>query len=151
MATSALDPPVEPGKDRGALARGCRARVLVVDDERRLAETFRLALRDEHDVTIVHSGREALDLILGDPAFDVVLCDLMVPDLPGPEIYDRVVAENPERARRFVFITGGAYTPAARAFLERVGNPRLEKPFPLSEIARLIAELTGGVPVNPEA
>ncbi|MFO0611724.1 MAG: response regulator [Polyangiaceae bacterium] len=128
------DPPCGPQATR-------RARLLVVDDEERLAETLRMALAYSHDVTIATSGRDALAKILGaDEPFDLVLCDLFLPDISGPEIYAEVERTRPELLARFIFLTGGAFTESARRFLEDIDNPRLEKPFDLSALERLIDE-----------
>lgn len=61
--------------------------------------------------------------------FDLILCDLMMPAMTGMEVHDELVRLEPELAARMSFLTGGAFTPRARAFLAVVPNPRLEKPF----------------------
>jgi DNA-binding NtrC family response regulator len=75
-----------------------------------------------------------------DGGFDVVLCDLMMPDVSGMDLYERVAEARPELAARFVFVTGGAFTERARAFVDRVGLPVLEKPFALGDLSRLLRE-----------
>jgi CheY-like chemotaxis protein len=121
---------------------------LVVDDERRLAQTFQMALSPEHDVEIVTRGTEAIEKLDRDPDFDLVLCDLMMPDIPGFDIFEAVVASHPELADRFVFMTGGAFTERAREFLRTVSNPRLEKPFLVEDIERLLHERAGTSPAS---
>ena len=59
----------------------------------------------------------------------MVVCDLMMPVMTGMELHAVLARERPDLAARMVFITGGAFTPAARAFLNQVPNPRLDKPF----------------------
>ena len=61
------------------------------------------------------------------------------------ELYAQLETAVPERARRMVFITGGAYTPAARAFLERVRNPRVEKPFDPEKLREQVREWVKGL------
>jgi PAS domain S-box-containing protein len=61
--------------------------------------------------------------------FDIVLSDLMMPEMSGMDFYDEVARRFPDVAGRVVFISGGAFTPRANAFLDRVGNERIEKPF----------------------
>lgn len=118
-----------------------RAHLLLIDDEERLAETLRMALAFSHDVTIATSGNEALAKIrAGTPAFDLVLCDLFLPDISGPDIYAEVQRTRPELLARFVFLTGGAFTESARRFLQNIDNPRLEKPFDLGTLEDLISE-----------
>jgi PAS domain S-box-containing protein len=104
------------------------AKVLIVDDDPLVAQTLRRALR-EHDVTTAANGRQALELLGAAQDFDVVVCDLMMPVMTGMELHAVLARERPDMAARMVFITGGAFTPAARAFLNQVPNPRLDKPF----------------------
>ena len=108
---------------------GRRGRVLVVDDEVMIGTAIRRTLSSEHDVTPLTSAREALDRILADERYDVVLCDLMMPVMSGMELYDELVKAAPEQAKRVIFLTGGAFTPKGQAFLDQVPNPRLDKPF----------------------
>ncbi len=103
-------------------------KVLIVDDDPLVAQTLRRALR-EHDVTTAANGRQALELLGSARDFDVVVCDLMMPVMTGMELHAVLARERPDLAARMVFITGGAFTPAARAFLNQVPNPRLDKPF----------------------
>ena len=120
-----------------------RGRVLVVDDEAPLANALRMFLSDEHDVTVATSGREALTLLAKEGAFDAILCDLMMPDVTGVDVYEAVVARSPALARRMVFVTGGAFTPRIQEFLEQVTSPRLEKPFDLPKLRAILRELVG--------
>jgi PAS domain S-box-containing protein len=115
-----------------------RLRLLVVDDEIAIGRTLAIALSDEFQVTTATSGREALELLAGDAPFDVVLCDLMMPDVSGMDVYERVAKERPELAARFVFVTGGAFTERARAFVERVGPAVVEKPFELASLPAML-------------
>jgi CheY-like chemotaxis protein len=106
-----------------------RLRVLVVDDERSIGTSLKILLRDDHDVEAVTRAADALERLSGGAAYDVILCDLMMPEMSGMAFYDAVHALWPALAPRVVFLTGGAFTAASRDFLERVPNPRLEKPF----------------------
>ncbi len=117
-----------------------RGRVLIVDDEQRLAETLRMSLSASHEVQTANRGRRALELLFGDDEFDVVLCDLLMPDLTGAELYAIVAEKRPELAEKFVFLTGGAFSEGIREFLQQVPNPRIEKPFDLEDLERLIEE-----------
>jgi two-component system NtrC family sensor kinase len=83
-------------------------------------------------------GARALDLILTDPGFDEIVCDVMMPGMTGIDLHERVVRERPERAGRFVFITGGTYTSRARDYLAHIANTRLDKPFDVAELVAAI-------------
>jgi CheY-like chemotaxis protein len=86
-------------------------------------------------------------------SYDVILCDLMMPEMTGMELHAQLETTQPERAARMVFVTGGAYTPAAMSFLERVPNPRLEKPFDpenlRTQVREWVAKARGESPSGP--
>ncbi len=129
--------PSEPPSPSSSLGR--RGRVLIVDDEKRVAETL-CELLDEHDVTVATGGAAALEL-LGSSAFDVVLCDLIMPKMSGMELYRTVKERNAGMATRFVFMTAGALLPQAREFLETVPNACIEKPFDLDYARQLVRRI----------
>ena len=118
-----------------------RARVLVVDDEKAIRTTLVALLSDSYDVVTADSGASAISLLKGDVAFDVVLCDLMMPDVSGIDLHDWMEAEAPTLAKRVVFMTGGAFTPRAIDFLGTTRRPRLDKPFTIAALETKIAEL----------
>jgi CheY-like chemotaxis protein len=76
--------------------------------------------------------------------FDLVLCDVMMPDRTGADMHHEVRLRWPFLLPRMVFMTGGAFTPALQTFLDQPLITRLDKPlFPraVAEIVRRIAEL----------
>lgn len=83
---------------------------------------------------------QALERLGAGERFDLILCDLMMPSMTGMELHDAVVRVDPDQATRMIFLTGGAFTPAARTFLERVANAQIEKPFDVAELRALIHE-----------
>lgn len=125
-----------------AAPTGRSAAVLVVDDEPAIGVSLRRVLRD-HDVTLLTEAREALDLILSGAHFDVILSDLMMPGMSGMELYEELRRRRPRAAERVVFITGGAFTAAAQAFLDHVPNPRFDKPFDPPVIRALVERSVG--------
>lgn len=121
---------------------GERARVLIIDDEPALASTLGLLLRDETDVTVLTSGEAALDLLLRGTEFDAILCDLTMPGLSGMDLYARLRDARPGIEARLIFMTGGAFTPRASAFVASVANPTVEKPFEVDDVLALVREVT---------
>jgi|HubBroStandDraft_1064217.scaffolds.fasta_scaffold00577_20 PAS domain S-box-containing protein len=120
-----------------------RLRVLVIDDEPALAAMIVRVLEDECDVHVAVSGREGLDrLVQAKMPYDVILCDLMMPDMTGMDLFAEVARRYPGLEDRFVLMTGGAFTPRATAFLARIGNRRLEKPFDGKTLRAAIARRT---------
>lgn len=117
-----------------------RARVLVVDDDPGVANTLRAMLEAHHEVKSVESGREALKILMSDEEFDVVFCDLVMPEINGIDLYCALELNRPHKAERVVFMTGGVFTTEAQRFLAEVKNRRIEKPFSLARIEQLLAE-----------
>jgi two-component system, cell cycle sensor histidine kinase and response regulator CckA len=137
-----------------------RHRILVVEDEEAVAEGLRLLLEQEYVVDLAASGQRALELLLGGRAFDAtsfsassapavpfdavpfeaVLCDLMMPGMSGIQLYRALKARAPGMEERLVFMTGGAFTLEAEAFLDEVSNARVEKPFDFASIDRLLRQ-----------
>lgn len=119
-----------------------RGRVMIVDDDVMVSSALRRTLAREHDVEVVTSSRQALELLKGPKGaeVDVVLCDLMMPDLTGMELHADLVVSAPAVARRMVFVTGGAFTPAARTFMDTVQNARVDKPFDPQKLREQVRE-----------
>jgi PAS domain S-box-containing protein len=117
-----------------------RGRVLVVDDERMVAELVQRVLAGDHHVEVSTSAQQALARIAGGERFDLILCDLMMPVMTGMELYAELARTHPADAERIIFLTGGAFTPQARAFLDEVPNMRLEKPFDVPTLRRVVNE-----------
>ena len=115
-----------------------RGRVLIVDDD----SPVRLMmgrLLVAHDVTSASSGKQALAILESDQAFDLILCDLMMPEVTGMDVHRWLVARNPRLAERIVFISGGAFGPVASEYLSEAGNLKLNKPFDNSEFKDMVS------------
>jgi signal transduction histidine kinase len=115
-----------------------RAKVLVIDDEVVVAKALGRLLKLEHDVTLAASAGEARDQIEAGARFDVILCDLMMPQMTGMDLHAHLLASVADQAARMIFLTGGAFTAEARAFLDRVPNQRVEKPFDTQQLRSII-------------
>jgi PAS domain S-box-containing protein len=116
-----------------------RGRLLIVDDDAKVARSLALVLRNDHDVEVSVEPRAVAGRILAGERFDVILCDLMMPWMTGMDFYSVVAERAPEQADRIVFVTGGAFTPAALAFIDRVKNTFVEKPFDLPTLRAALA------------
>ncbi len=115
-----------------------RARVLVVDDEQPVADILRRLLADDFDVEVATNAPQALELLLGGAAFDVLLCDLLMPGMSGVDLYREIAARRPGVEERIIFMTGGAFTLRSAEFLASVPNERLEKPLDLVALRRAV-------------
>jgi signal transduction histidine kinase len=119
-----------------------RGRILVIDDEPPIGRAIQDALKREHDVFFVQRASEALARLDEGETFDMIICDLVMPDLSGPEFYARFVGRWPALAPRLVFMTGGAFTPGTVEFMKRVPTAVLAKPFSLEDLKALVRDLT---------
>jgi len=115
-----------------------RGRILVVDDEPLVAKVVSRSLDTQHEVIGLDRSAEALALVLGGERFDVILCDLMMPEMSGIDFYEELCTHVPEQASVVVFMTGGAFTPRARRFLDEIPNRWLEKPFDPVALSSLV-------------
>src|SRR5690606_15408494 len=116
-------------------------RVLVIDDEPGLQRALRRVL--EHfgcEVTTTSSGEQGFDLARSG-AFDIILCDVRMPELDGREIYDRLQREAPAAAQRLAFMTGDTISDEIRQFLETTGRPALAKPFSRVQLAAFLRKM----------
>jgi CheY-like chemotaxis protein len=120
---------------------GRRGRVLVVDDEAVLVKLFVRALENEHEVTGVTLARDALAKVAAGERYDVILCDLMMPEMTGLELHKELERIAPEMARKVVFLTGGVFSASARAELAERPNRRIDKPLAPSRLLALVREL----------
>jgi two-component system cell cycle sensor histidine kinase/response regulator CckA len=115
-----------------------RGRILVIDDEPHVG-TAMCRVLTQHEVVATTSASAALRLLAEDQGFDMILCDLAMPDRSGQDFYEELLAARPELASRVVFVSGGAFTPQLTAFLQNVPRPCLSKPFGAAELREQVA------------
>jgi PAS domain S-box-containing protein len=118
-----------------------RGRVLVVDDEALVRATLVRLLRAEHEVVEAGSGRAAETILASDDDFDLILCDLVMPEMSGVELHAHLAATLPHLLDRMVFMTGGAFTECATRFLDTAPNIRVGKPFDGANLRELVRAL----------
>ena len=122
-----------------------RARILVIDDERAVRELISDALKIEgHDVHTAENGREGLDLI-GASRFDLVFCDLRMPEMDGQQLYEEIRRDYPQVLKRIVFVTAQAASADYGPFLRTTGIPVIEKPFTLSQLRQMVGKIVGPI------
>jgi len=122
-------------------------RVLVIDDEPILLAAARRVLGTAHDVTTSSDGASALAL-LAQNDFDVVLCDLMLSDTEGVEVYERAVRARPDIEPRFLFMTGGSLTARSDAFRTWLGRRCLSKPFDAATLIEAVRSFAATLPTR---
>jgi PAS domain S-box-containing protein len=127
-----LPPPAPPAASRG--------RVLVIDDDRAMANAIGLLLADDHDIEVCTSARRALAHLHAGERFDAIVCDVMMPEMTGIDFHGELTSMQPELANQMIFLTGGAFTLSAREFLDKIKNPRLDKPFDCERLRALVTK-----------
>jgi two-component system NtrC family sensor kinase len=128
-------------KGTGSLSLG--SRVLILDDEPNIQDVLAQALR--HRGYTVDTASNATDgmLRIADMKYDVILCDIRMPEFSGLEFYRRVEAWQPEQAKKIVFITGDTANKATQEFIEEYGVQYLTKPFELADLLQMIRQTSG--------
>jgi DNA-binding NarL/FixJ family response regulator len=119
-----------------------------------MCDLARRVLRRTYELSIHEDPVGAMVALLDAPRVDAVLCDVMMGPLSGQELHARVVAERPDLASRFLFMTGGATSDGTRRFLDAQPPGRvLLKPFSATDLedamSRLLSEQAA--PSTPQA
>ena len=114
--------------------------LLIIDDEIRVSKSLSRLLSRAYEVTTASSGSEGLRLAI-DNDWDAILCDVMMPDLGGLELFRRLGEVRSEMQARMGFMTGGTFEPSTEAFLNNHAGGWLAKPFKLSELRAFLDKL----------
>jgi PAS domain S-box-containing protein len=122
-------------------APGRRHHVLIVDDDPRVAQSIKRMLHSDHDLTLASCGAEAIEHVTAGARFDAIITDVMMPNMTGIELYDRLEDLAPDQALRVIFLSGGVFTAQTQARLEAAGNPQLQKPVSSQELRACVADL----------
>jgi CheY-like chemotaxis protein len=140
LAQASLGPNDDP--DPSGVRRQRSLRVLVADDEPLVGAALRRVLA-AHEVVVVGGGLAAVEAIRTQAPFDVVICDVMMPDLSGPRVYESVRETHPALLGRFLFITGGVIHEGCRRFLASMPDQVLYKPFDLCTVREKVRRTAG--------
>jgi CheY-like chemotaxis protein len=120
-----------------------RVRSLIVDDEPSVCFALERLLSKDSEVVAMTRARDALACIEAGDRFDVLFCDLMLPEMDGQALHEKLMVIDPTQAERMVFVTGGVFTARARDFLASVPNRRLGKPFDIDTLLAIVRERAG--------
>lgn len=119
-----------------------RARVLIIDDDVDLAASLERCLR-AHAVRVINDSEQGLDALRRD-RYDLVLCDVSMPNLTGMDLFEILRNELPEVVATMVFMTGGLSTERIRRFASSCPVPVVEKPFETAWLRDLVQRCVGG-------
>lgn len=131
--------PQSPYSTNASTAR--RPRVLVVDDDEFMCRIYGRMLSRSYEVVTAPGGQHALDVLEADQDFDVILCDMMMPDIDGPGLHEVLLERAPDICGRMIFCSGGAYTDRAHEFSRRMADRFLEKPITREALLRTIGSM----------
>jgi DNA-binding response OmpR family regulator len=114
-------------------------RVLILEDDEELKGLIAEYLYDfGYDVTRVSNGVDGVrELAKRD--YDAVICDMMMPKLPGDMFYLAVQRMRPRLCDRFLFVTGHKHDPKIGEFIARIGGTILNKPFRMETLLDMLA------------
>jgi len=109
-------------------------KILLLEDEGEFTEILQIYLEANGcSVTCVGNGLDGLKLVMKED-FDLILCDMMMPNLPGDMFYLAVERTKPQLCKRFIFMTGYKGDFKIEEFIRRVEGIMLWKPFQLHEL-----------------
>jgi len=112
--------------------------ILLLEDDVELADTLKLLLETENFVvTTARNGVAGLKEVMSFN-FDVIVCDMMMPTMPGDMFYLAVQKVKPELCKRFLFVTGHGNNPRTNAFLRETEGLVVYKPVPTKELVQMI-------------
>jgi PAS domain S-box-containing protein len=115
--------------------------ILLIDDEPAMQRALRRLLqRNGYDITTAANGLEGL-AALKERSYEVILCDMRMPDLDGAGFYRELERCYPHLLSHVIFLTGDVLGPEAQAFFAQVDNPQLEKPFKAQDVRRVIQQV----------
>ena len=139
-AAPAVFPDSVPVEAAAPVVAPRRDRVLVIDDEENVGSVIRRVLGSDYEVVTLTSARTALAKLDAGETFNLILCDLMMPEVTGMEFFAEVGRRHQQVQDRIVFITGGVLAPRVREFLDAVPNQRMEKPFELESLRAVVRD-----------
>ncbi|EDM78016.1 sensory box histidine kinase/response regulator [Plesiocystis pacifica SIR-1] len=115
------------------------AQVLVIDDEVNIGKALERAF-PEHKLTVVTSGRDGINRLDEGNQYELIFCDIMMPELTGRDVYEHLAEHHPKMIERIIFMTGGAFTERASDFIETVTARMIFKPFDLAVVRTVMRE-----------
>jgi signal transduction histidine kinase/sensor domain CHASE-containing protein/CheY-like chemotaxis protein len=118
--------------------------ILIVDDEAGIMSALAYLLnRDGYVVNTASNGRLALEK-LEERRYDLILCDLRMPELDGPGLYRELEQRAPDLLKRMIFLTGDTLSSETTSFLQKADMPYLSKPFRAADVRRVVQQRLQG-------
>ncbi|MBP1992381.1 response regulator transcription factor [Paenibacillus eucommiae] len=118
------------------------SRILLIEDEERIARVLQLELEhDGYEVVIAGGGRSGLELALSnpDPEWDLIVLDIMLPELSGLEVLRRI--RQTDTIIPIILLTARDTVPDRVSGLDQGANDYITKPFAIEELLARIRNL----------
>ena len=140
-----------PGRLPAGPGGARRHRVMLVDDEPLVVQSIERLLRNDYDITIAHSGRDAIGYIASGVRFDAIVSDVMMPAMSGIELNEELQRVAPDQAQRMIFLSGGVFTAQTRERLQQLGAPQLAKPVAAPELRACVMRMATDTSMSPRS
>jgi len=116
-----------------------KRKILLLEDDVQFRDIMRDFLNSNgFEVIAVQNGVEGVHEVLASD-FEVIICDMMMPTLPGDMFYRAVERMRPHLCDRFIFMTGHRGSPKVNDFIRTVNGTMLAKPFQVDDLLEMIA------------
>lgn len=117
-------------------------KILIIEDDIHLEQVLSLRLRENgHEVKLAENGREALQALESEPGFDVILCDVVMPELSGPSFIREMRRRTSASFTDVIMMSALTDGESFIRKLEVGYDYYLPKPFTLSKLNELLAEI----------
>ena len=133
-----MDNPTNPNNPLQPSPHVETKQILILEDEETVSKFLKFALEPAHTVVVVGNGVDGVREIQARD-FDVIICDMMMPKLPGDMFYFAVERTKPHLCSRFIFMTGFKDDEKIGAFIKKVNGLILTKPFKTADLLEMIA------------
>ncbi|MCK5748003.1 MAG: response regulator, partial [Oricola sp.] len=121
-----------------ALARAPKSQILVIEDDPAIATLTSKALEKDFDVTVCNDGENGL-AVWREHEFDLVLLDLMLPDISGERILEHITEHKPEQL--VVIITAHGTIDRHQRLIEKGAFDFVYKPFDINRLRSLCLQM----------
>lgn len=149
--SSLLDSPSSSERGTAAVDDRGRSRILLVDDDDAILRIATRVLRAEHEVTSITRPQEALERLLAGEQFDLIVCDVTMPELTGLQLFAALLEAAPETARRVTFMTGGALDEPSETLLRTTATPVIWKPFTAQQLRTSVRDILASLTIGASA
>lgn len=121
-----------------------KKKLVVVDDDEAILRILRRALATDYDVKLFSRAADALSAIDGGLAPDLVVSDLMMPEMNGIEFHEALRERHPAIAARFIFCSGSGDQRAHGEYIQREHVTMYHKPIDHKEFMAFLARHFAG-------